>query len=49
MDWCQSQLAWVHIGGGGRVNLFTTKLGSIISPSFWGTKSLEATILYNDS
>jgi len=31
------------------VNIFTTKLGWILSPSFWGTKYLEATILYNDS
>ncbi len=31
------------------VNIFTIKLGWIIWPSFLGVKSLEATILYNDS
>jgi hypothetical protein len=51
---------WVHIWGGNpkkkkrncqkmNVNLFTTKLGWIVSPSFKGAKSLEITILYNDS
>jgi hypothetical protein len=48
---------WVHIWEGGIENklskdeceVFTTKLGWIISPSFSGAKCLEATILYNDS
>ncbi len=31
------------------VNLFTTKLGWIISRSCQGPKSLEATVLYNES
>jgi hypothetical protein len=31
------------------MNIFTIKLGWIIWPSFQGVKSLEATILYNDS
>jgi hypothetical protein len=48
----------LHIWGGGKenkmskkmnVNLFTTKLGWNISCSCQGPKSLEATVLYNDS
>jgi hypothetical protein len=30
------------------VHNFSNKLGWIISPSFWGAKSLEATIFYSD-
>ncbi len=31
------------------VTSFTTKLGWIISPGWWGAKSFEANLFYNDS
>jgi hypothetical protein len=53
----KSLRGWVHIWGGGKENkmskyeceCFPTKLRWIISPRFQGVKSLEGTILYNDS